>query len=302
MYDIAIIVSGPAGLSACIYGLRAGKKVVVIEKNHEGTGQVEESGRVDNYLGLPGMTGLEMGTQFRNHAVKFGAEFIEAEAVSLCKEGNEWKIALADGNAIVSKTAIYAGGAAHRHLDAKGEQELAGCGVSYCATCDGSFYKGADVVVVGGGDTAIDDALYLSEIAHKVTIVHRRDSFRSEQKAVEILRNKDNVEFMLGYVVEEIVGDGEVQAVVLKKTDSDENVTIDAEGIFIAVGMIPSTQILNGVADLDSQGYVIAGEDCKTSAEGLFAAGDVRTKQLRQVVTAVSDGANAVTSALKLLA
>jgi thioredoxin reductase (NADPH) len=298
MLDVLVIGSGPAGLSAAIYAKRANLEVVVLEKEYCGTGQIAESNQVDNYLGLPGTNGYDLGEKFREHAEGFGVEIREAEAVSfetdVCEKcgKNYWRTSLKSGEVIESKTVIYTAGAIHRHLGLAGETRLSGKGVSYCATCDGAFFRQKTVAVVGGGDTALDDALYLADMAKKVYLIHRRDEFRGSAQTVKKLEERENVELVLSAVPKDILGENSVSGIEL-----EDGRTLDVDGVFIAVGMIPMTQPLNGVAELDSAGYVVADETGVTSAPGFFVAGDVRTKKLRQVVTAVSDGANAATSA-----
>ena len=294
MYDIIIIGSGPAGLSAAVYASRAKLRFAVIEKEFMGTGQIAYTERVDNYPGFYGIDGYSLGEKFREHAEELGTEFIEGEVISLARTDKVWTITLSDGSNYESKAVIYAAGASPGRLDIKGEKELTGRGVSYCALCDGAFYEGKTVAVIGGGETALSDALYLSKMAEKVYLVHRRDSFRANQTLIDKVVNDTNIEPVYNALPDEILGTDSAEGV--KITQSGESKTITADGIFIAVGTIPNTAILDGIAELDEKGYVIADESCKTSAEGLFAAGDVRTKSVRQVITAAADGANAVCS------
>lgn len=296
MTDVLIIGSGPAGLSAAVYAKRANLDVLVAEKIYCGTGQVAESNQVDNYLGLSGINGYELGEKFREHAVGLGVEFKDGEAEQFQRESGIWKVTFKNGDVVEAKTVIYAAGAIHRHLNIPGENELAGRGVSYCATCDGAFFRGKATVVIGGGDTALDDALYLSDISSKVYLVHRRDEFRGSAKAVARLKEKDNVEFVLSAKPAKVVGEDKVTGLQL-----EDGRTLDVEGVFIAVGMVPVTEPVKDVVELDQSGYIVAGETGKTSTEGFFAAGDVRTKALRQVITAVADGANAATLAEQYL-
>ena len=294
MYDIIIIGSGPAGLSAAVYASRAKLRFAVIEKEFMGTGQIAYTERVDNYPGFYGIDGYSLGEKFREHAEELGTEFIEGEVISLARTDKVWTITLSDGSNYESKAVIFAAGASPGRLDIKGEKELTGRGVSYCALCDGAFYEGKTVAVIGGGETALSDALYLSKMAEKVYLIHRRDSFRANQSLIDKVVNDTNIEPVYNALPDEILGTDSAEGV--KITQSGESKTITADGIFIAVGTIPNTAILDGIAELDEKGYVIADESCKTSAEGLFAAGDVRTKSVRQVITAAADGANAVCS------
>lgn len=288
MIDVLIIGSGPAGLSAAIYARRANLNVTVLEKLYMGLGQVAESRQVDNYLGMPGMNGYDMGEAFRRHAEDFGAEFLEGEAAEIKKEGDIFCIVLKDGERLSARTVIYAAGAAHRHLGVVGEDVLAGRGVSYCAVCDGAFYRKKIVAVAGGGDTALDDALYLSEMCSKVYLIHRREEFRGAKATLLKLREKENVTILAPAVINEVKGENKVSGIVL--SDGSE---IECQGLFVAVGMEPQTELLKGFVTLDKTGYVVADETGKTSVDGFFVAGDVRAKALRQVVTAAADGANA---------
>lgn len=294
MYDTVIIGSGPAGLSAAVYAKREQLKAVVIEKNYMGTGQIAVSERVDNYLGLYGESGFDLGEKFRSHAVSLGVEFIENEVSTIVPEDNFYKIAFTDNTNIQSKTIIYAAGANPRKLSIKGEAEFTGKGVSYCAVCDGAFYRNKTVAVVGGGDTALQDALLLSKIATTVYLIHRRDEFRANKSLQKSVTETQNIKLILNAVPKEIIGDKKVSAVKILNNGNEELLNVD--GIFTAVGTVPNSSLLNGIAELDDNGYVVANEDGITSAKGIFAAGDVRTKKLRQVVTAVSDGANCVQS------
>lgn len=292
MYDVVIVGSGPAGLSAAVYAQRASLSAVVIEKDYEGTGQIADSGRVDNYLGLPGISGYDLGETFRNHAVALGTEFLEQEVVAITRaEDGTFSIALGDGSSVSGRSVIYAAGAAPRQAGIPGEQEHLANGISYCAICDGSFYRGRTVAVLGGGDTALDDALYLSGLADKVYLVHRREQFRGAASTVERLREKDNVAFVLGSQPIAITGDDKVTGLDLASGQH-----LDVDGIFVAYGSVPRTEVLQGLVDLDPAGYVIAGEDGRTNVPHLYVAGDARTKRLRQVVTAVADGAAAATA------
>ena len=299
MYDTIIIGSGPAGLSAAVYAKRAVMNVIVIEKEYMGTGQIAESGRVDNYLGLYGENGFDLGEKFREHAEALGTEFLESEVISIVKDGNAYKIALSDNSEILTKSVIFAAGAAPRKLNVKGEAEFSGKGVSYCAVCDGAFYKDKITAVVGGGDTALEDALLLAKTCKKVYLVHRRDEFRANKTLQNAVENTENIELVLNAKPVEIIGGKKVVSIKLLQNDAEKILELD--GVFVAVGTVPNSKLLDGVAELDSHGYVVAGEDGVTSSKGIFAAGDVRTKQLRQVSTAVADGANCVYSLEKYL-
>jgi thioredoxin reductase (NADPH) len=296
MLDTVIIGSGPAGLAAAIYAKRAGLTVLVVEKVYYGTGQVAESSFVENYPGFAGINGYDLGEKFREHAESFGIEFRQGEAVGYEKNENGWSILLGNGESIEAASIIYAAGAKHRHLDVEGEEAFAGRGVSYCATCDGAFFKKKTTAVIGGGDTAMDDALYLAELCEKVYLIHRRNEFRGSAGTLQKIRQKENIELVTEAKIKQINGDTKVTGLLL-----EDGRSIEADGVFIAVGMIPQTEEIKEVVLLDENGYVIADETGKTQTEGFFVAGDVRTKALRQVVTAVSDGANAATSAAEWL-
>lgn len=296
-YDVGIIGSGPAGLSAAIYAKRANLSAVVIEKEYEGTGQIAESGQVDNYLGLPGISGYDLGEQFREHAVKLEVSFLEQEVTEIKKEDSAvFTIIFEDGSSVETKTVIYAAGAAPRRANIPGEQEYSGKGVSYCAICDGSFYRGKKVAVLGGGDTALDDAVYLVDLAEQVYVIHRRKEFRGAATTVEKLRKKENVTFVLEHQVKEITGAEKVNGVIL-----EDGTAIAVDGVFVAYGSVPQTDLVKELVTLDAAGYVKAEETGETSLAGLYVAGDARTKKLRQVVTAVSDGANAATAVVEYL-
>ena len=296
MKDILIIGSGPAGLSASVYAKRANLDVLVAEKEFMGTGQIAESARVDNYLGLAGKSGYDLGEIFRTDAENTGVEFFEGEAVRLTRCDNVWLTEFDNGEVIEARAVIYAAGTSHRNLNVPGEDKFIGSGISFCALCDGSLYQGKTAAVIGGGDTALDDALYLSDIAEKVYLIHRINEFRGSPKTVEKVLAKANIETVLEASVAEIIGDSRIEAVRL---GSGKRLGVD--GVFVAIGMEPKTELLKGIVELDEYGYAVADESCVTSADGLFVAGDVRTKKLRQVVTAVSDGANAAVSAIDYL-
>ena len=296
MLDVVIIGSGPAGLTAAIYAKRAGLKVVVVEKDYMGTGQIANSSRVDNYPGMPGVDGYTLGENFRSHAESLGVEFIENEIVKIAHENDSWICTCDDESTISASALLYAAGCRHRSLGIESENAFQGRGVSYCAVCDGAFYKNKDVVVVGGGDTALDDALYLSEICKKVYLVHRREGFRGSALTLAKLKEKANVEIITNAKVETITGDKKVSGVRLSN-----GANLEIDGLFVAVGMIPQTSLLEQFNVLDESGYIVAGEDGITSCESLFVAGDARTKNLRQVITAASDGANAMYSIMHML-
>lgn len=250
---------------------------------------------MDNYPGLPGIGGFELGQKFREHAEKMETEFVTAEVTGIA-EKKEIKRVLTDKGEYETKTIILATGANHRKLGVPGEEELCGMGVSYCATCDGAFFRGRAVAVVGGGDVALEDALFLARACKKVYLIHRRNEFRGAKVLQEQVAQAENIEVIWDTVVEEIKGDGQVQALALFDKKKEEKSELPVDGVFIAVGIEPNTAQIEDAVELDEGGYIIAGENTKTSVQGIFAAGDVRTKPLRQVVTAAADGANAITA------
>lgn len=300
MLDLIIIGAGPAGLSAAIYGKRAGLELVVLEKAYMGGGQILSADKVDNYPGLPGINGFDMGMKFQEHAVSLGAEIREAqvEEITACDGFLQVRT---KAETLEARTVIYATGAAHSHLGVPGEEELAGKGVSYCATCDGAFFRKKTVAVVGGGDVALGDAVYLSALCEKVYLIHRRDTFRGADSLQKKVREADNIEILYNSVVEEISGADRVETIRVKNRQSEEQTQLSVSGIFIAVGTSPKTEPLQGLADMDEKGYVLAGEDCATRVPGLYVAGDIRNKPMRQVITAVADGANAAVSAAEYI-
>ena len=295
MYDLIIIGSGPAGLSAAVYGKRAGLNLLVMEKNPMSGGQVLNTDEVDNYLGMPGTDGFDMGMKFREHADKMGVEFRESVAMSI-EDKQDFKLVHTREGDLEAKAIILATGAVHAALEVEGEEKFSGKGVSYCATCDGAFFRGKTVAVVGGGDVALEDAIYLSRICEKVYLIHRRDELRGAYILQEELKALSNVEFLYSHVVEEITGEDAVSGLRVRNLKTGESCRLQMDGVFVAVGIRPGTELVRDLVDCDEGGYVLAGEDCVTSVPGIFAAGDVRKKPLRQIATAVADGANAAVS------
>ena len=296
MYDVIIVGSGPAGLSAAIYGQRAGLRTLVLEKNPLSGGQILNTYEVDNYPGLPLISGMELGSRFRKHADEQGAAFVTAEVKEIRDQGDNKKL-ITDQEEYETKTVILAMGAAHRNLGVPGEQELTGMGVSYCATCDGAFFRGRDVAVVGGGDVALEDALFLARGCRKVYLIHRRDAFRGAKILQQRVLETENIQPVYDTEVKEIRGEDAVESLLIYNKKTGETSELEVQGVFIAVGIRPNTGQIAGLPETDEGGYIIAGEDGATSIPGIFAAGDIRTKALRQVITATSDGANAITSA-----
>lgn len=316
-YDMIIVGSGPAGLSAAIYARRARLDALVIEKEMASGGQVLATEEVDNYPGLPGTGGFDLGVKFREHADRLGAVFVtdEVRGCENAKEedgeellhaaeltsGGGAKRLICENGVYRTKTLLIATGARHQNLGVPGEKELSGMGVSYCATCDGAFFRNKAVAVVGGGDVALEDAVFLSRICETVYLIHRREAFRGARSLQEAVFRQKNIEILWDTVVEEIQGEGRVERLRVKNQKTRAESVLPVQGVFIAVGILPNSQCFAGVVEMDEKGYIKAGEDGQTSVPGIFAAGDVRTKQLRQIVTAAADGANAVTSAERYL-
>lgn len=300
LYDVIIIGSGPAGLSAAIYAQRAKLATLVIEKAPMSGGQILNTYEVDNYPGIPGVGGFDLGSKFRAHADALGCSFVTAEVREIQEEEGKKKI-VTEKETYETKTLILATGATHRKLGIPGEEELMGMGVSYCATCDGAFFKGKATAVIGGGDVALEDALFLARLCEKVYLVHRRDEFRGAKVLQERVFETENIEVVWDSVVEEIQGEDMVEKISIYNKKKEEKSELEVQGVFIAVGIQPNTEIYRNLVKMDEGGYIIAGEDGVTQTKGVFAAGDLRTKQLRQVITAASDGANAVTSVEKYL-
>ena len=293
--DLVIVGGGPAGLSAAIYGKRAMLNEVVIEKDIYSCGQIAVTDRVDNYLGLYGESGYGLAMKFKEHAKKLEVPFLEGEVVNI-KDGDVKELELKTGDKLYTKAVFIATGSRHRMLKCKGEEKLIGAGVSYCATCDGGFFRNKKVAVVGGGEVALQDALYLSNICEKVYLIHRRNELRASKNLQNKVTGLANIELLLNCEVEEIVGDSVVEAINIIDKTSGKKDCIQASGVFIAIGMEPGTEIVKGVLELDKSGYIITDDSCRCSLNGFYAIGDVRTKQLRQLVTAVADGAVAISS------
>lgn len=300
MYDLVIVGSGPAGLSAAVYAKRACLDLLVLEKEMMAGGQIVYTEEVDNYLGFPGTSGFDLAQQFEKHARELDVPFAEGEVTGVEKTEEGWQIQLESGESIETKSIILASGAMHRKLGVPGEKELAGAGVSYCATCDGAFFKDKTVAVVGGGDVAIEDALYLAKMCKQVYLVHRRQGLRATQVLQEQMKNTPNITFLPDREVKSIIGEQKVEKIELNNKAENAPEELAVDGVFVAIGMEPQAAAYANVLTLEG-GYVPAGEDCTTPQPGLFVAGDVRTKKLRQIVTAVADGANAVASAADYL-
>ena len=295
MYDILIIGAGPAGLGAAVYAARAGLSLAVIDQSPISGGQVLNTYEVDNYLGLPGETGGGISDKFRAHADKIGTVFITDEVQSIEDKGDKKVVHGYEGD-YEAKALILATGATHSKLGVPGEEKLSGMGVSYCATCDGAFFKNRIAAVVGGGDVAVEDAIFLSKLCKKVYLIHRRDALRSVKSLQDQLFAKENVEIIWDSEVTEICGENAVEKILLYNKKKQQTSELEVNGIFIAVGVVPNTELFQGLVEMDERGYIKAGEDCITSCKGIYAAGDIRLKPMRQIITAVADGANAVNS------
>ncbi len=319
MHDLIIVGAGPAGLSAAVYAKRAALDTLVLEQNPISGGQVLNTYEVDNYLGMPGISGYDMSARFREHADSLECEFAEAVTEGLeviCDAAPEGSADLqaagkerrcsfrlrTDQGEFEARSVILATGAAHAKLGVPGEEELTGAGVSYCATCDGAFFRGKTVAVIGGGDVAVEDAVYLAKLCKKVYLIHRRDELRAAAILQAALKTLDNVEIMWDTVVDEIKGEGQVNGLQVKNVKSGKAAALEVEGVFVAVGLIPNTEVFRETVPCNDQGYIIAGEDCAAQVLGIFAAGDVRTKKVRQIITAVADGACAVAGVQRYLA
>lgn len=298
MYDIIIIGAGPAGMTAAIYGKRALKSVLILEAITYG-GQIINTLDIENYPVEAHISGFDFATKLYNQVIDLGAE-IKYEKVTKIIDKNEYKEVMTSKNTYQAKTIIIATGADNRKLGLKNESDLIGKGLSYCATCDGNFFKKKDVAVVGGGNTALEDALYLSSIANKVYLIHRRDQFRGDQSVVEKLKEQDNVEFVYNSNVTKLIADESLTSIeVTNKDGSTKNIPV--KGLFIAIGKVPENENFKNLINVDEAGYIIADESCHTNIPGIFVAGDTRNKELRQLVTATADGAIAATEAVKYL-
>ena len=296
MYDIIVIGAGPAGLTSAIYARRANKKVLVLEAKNYG-GQIINTLDIENYPVEEHISGFDFATKLYNQAKNLGAEIIFEKAVDINNLGDKKEI-ITTKNTYKTKTIIIATGSENRKLGLPNEDELVGKGISYCATCDGAFYKGKTVAVVGGGNTALEDALYLTDLVDKVYLIHRRDEFRGEEATVNLLKEKNNIEFKYNSNVTKLNANKRLESIEV--TDNDgKTKTINIDGLFIAVGRIPENQNFAKLINLDKTGYVIANENCHTNIPGIFVAGDNRVKKLRQLVTATSDGAIAAVEAIK---
>ena len=298
MYDIIIVGAGPAGLTAAIYGRRALKSVLVLEALSYG-GQIINTLDIENYPAAAHISGFDFATNLYNQVKELGAEVKFEKVTNITDMGDIKKVATAK-NEYEAKTIILATGADNRKLGLENEDSLIGKGISYCATCDGNFFKGKDVAVVGGGNTALEDTLYLTDLVNKVYLIHRRDEFRGDPTIVEKLKEKDNVEFVYNSNVTKLISNDKLEAIEVTNKDGSKK-EISVSGLFVAIGKVPENENFKNLISLDDSGYIIASEDCHTNIEGIFVAGDNRVKELRQLVTATSDGAIAATEAVKYI-
>lgn len=299
MYDVLIVGAGTAGMTAGIYVQRAGKKALVLDEKGYG-GQIVNTATVENYPGFVNISGTEFTERIHEQAVELGVDFKVEKVKNAKKKGEVFVVSTGDSQYEV-KSVIIATGVKNRELGIPGEEKFKGSGVSFCATCDGNFFKGRDIAIIGGGNTALEDAEVMSGIANKVYLVHRRDEFRGDKLTVKRLSVKDNVEFVLNSKPVEITGGFAVDGLKVENTEDGSPKTLKVDGIFVAVGQTPDNKAFEGLVKLDSAGYVDAGEDCVTSAEGIFVAGDCRTKKVRQLTTAASDGSVAAAGAVEYI-
>ncbi len=300
MYDVIIVGGGPAGFTAALYATRAGLDTLVIEKISAG-GQMNWTLQIDNYPGFEqGIAGYELGRKMQAGAEHFGAKTVHEEVQAVELSGDIKTIQTGDGT-YEGKSVIIATGAEHRHLGLEKEEQYIGGGVAYCATCDGMFYKGKTVAVVGGGNSAVEDALFLSRICKKVILVHRRDTLRATKIYVGQLEQTSHVEIRFHSVVNQFLGEDRISGIELRDVNTGDLSKLEVEGVFISIGQSPATELFRGIVPVDESGYIVAGEDTKTNLPGVFAAGDVRTKKLRQVITAAADGAMAAYGAEEYL-
>lgn len=299
MYDVLIAGAGTAGMTAGIYVQRAGKKALVLDEKGYG-GQIVNTATVENYPGFVNISGTEFTERIHEQAVELGVDFKVEKVKNVEKKDGVFVVSTGDSQYEV-KSVIIATGVKNRELGIPGEEKFKGSGVSFCATCDGNFFKGRDIAIIGGGNTALEDAEVMSGIANKVYLVHRRDEFRGDKLTVKRLSVKDNVEFVLNSKPVEITGGFAVDGLKVENTEDGSPKTLKVDGVFVAVGQTPDNKAFEGLVKLDSAGYVEAGEDCLTSAEGIFVAGDCRTKKVRQLTTAASDGSVAAAGAVEYI-
>ena len=298
MYDIIIIGAGPAGLTAAIYARRASKKVLVLEAKTYG-GSIINTLDIENYPVESHISGFDFATKLYNQAKELGTEIVFEKVININEKNNKKEV-VTTKNTYTSKTIILATGTENRKLGLSNEAALVGKGISYCATCDGAFYKNKKVAIVGGGNTALEDALYLTDIANTVYLIHRRNEFRAEDTTINLLKEKDNIEFIYNSTVTKLNANEKLVSIEITNKDGATKV-IEIDGLFVAIGRIPENENFSKLINLDNYGYIVAGENCNTNIPGIFVAGDNRTKDVRQLVTATSDGAIAATEAIKYI-
>ncbi|MCD8153945.1 MAG: thioredoxin-disulfide reductase [Clostridiales bacterium] len=301
IFDTAILGAGPAGICAAIYAARAGLKALWLDGKFVPGGQIQDAYRVDNYPGFPGISGIELGETLGNHAGKLGMTPLCETVTAIESPWEPVKAICTRKHRYLTRTVILASGATHRKLGIPGEEDFEGMGVSYCAACDGAFFRGRTVAVVGGGNVAAGDAVFLAGLCKKVYVVHRRDALRAEKGEQERLFACENVEMVWDSTAQKIIGQDQVTGLQVWNVKTGEERCLEVDGVFVAVGTRPQTKLAEDFLELDEAGYIPAGEDCVTHVPGIFAAGDIRGKNLRQVVTAMADGANAVYSAQRYL-
>lgn len=299
--DIIVIGAGTAGLTCAIYGLRAGKSVLVLEEKMYG-GQIVNTPSVENYPGYKNISGFEFANNLYEQAKALGMEYINEKVTGIktYSEKNGLRAVVTEKGTYETRAVVIATGAKNRMLGLEREKELTGKGVSYCATCDGAFFKGRAAAVVGGGNTALEDALFLSNYCSKVYVIHRREEFRGDKSDVDKLKTKENVELVLNSTVEELLGENTLNGVNVRNVNDNTLTKLSVDGLFVAVGQVPDNESFREAVKLDDKGYIVAGEDCRTGTDGIFAAGDCRTKGVRQLVTAAGDGAVAGLEASKV--
>ena len=299
MYDIVIIGAGCAGMTAAVYAQRAGKKSLILEKETFG-GQISFSPCVENFPSIKKISGNEFSDQLFEQATSLGSD-AELENVLEITNDGDFKIVKTDYNTYKCKAVIIATGVLHRHLGLPFEDDFIGAGISFCAVCDGAFYKNKTVAVVGGGNTALQDAIYLSDFCKKVYLIHRRDSFRGEQHLVDVISKKDNIALVLDSVVTSLCGENALDGIDVQNVKTNATSHLDIDGLFVAIGQIPNNSAFSSIVNLDEQGFIIADETCKTNTSGIFVAGDCRTKEVRQLTTAAADGATSAIAACKYI-
>ena len=299
MYDIIIIGSGPAGLTAALYALRADKRVLVLEKENFG-GQITFSPKVENYPAFMQISGNELAQKLMDQVMEHGADIELGEVTGIVCEPDRKKVLCTD-EVYEARAVIIATGSRHRQLGLEGENELIGAGISYCAVCDGAFFNSQNVAIVGGGNTALQEAVLLSDICHEVTVIQNLPMLTGEGRLIRTIEAKPNVRVIYDSLVTGLVGEESLRAVRVLNTVTDEEQELAVDGLFVAIGQKPENEPFSSLVELDANGYVLAGEDCKTSAPGIFVAGDCRTKGVRQVTTAVADGATAALAACRYL-